>query len=73
MVGTVEITTAYIPGVVGRGGSGGWTQTGVFVSCAALMTIGGLAPAAVKAGNRLAAVGTVPLPVAYCGWFGRAG
>jgi hypothetical protein len=58
-----------IPGVVGIGNGGG-IQTGgapggeggVVTFCVALTTIGGLAPGAVKAGNRLAAVGTVALP-----------
>jgi hypothetical protein len=61
-----------IPGVVGMG-NGGATQTGgvpggdggVVTFCVALTTMGGLAPGAVKEGNRLAAVGTVPLPVLY--------
>lgn len=61
-----------VPGVVGSGRGGGATHVGgapggeggKVMFCAELTTIGGLGPAAVKAGNRLAAVGEVPLPLA---------
>jgi hypothetical protein len=61
MFGAVETVIGCVPGVVGRGnGTGGG-------GCTALTMIGGLGPGAVKAGNKSAAVGAVPDPVANCG------
>lgn len=60
-----------VPGVVGKGNAGGGTQVGGVpggdggrvMFCAELTTMAGLGPAALKEGNRLAAVGTVALPL----------
>jgi hypothetical protein len=68
MFGAVEIVIGLTPGVVGSGGGGGATHVApTAAACVAFNTIGGLGPAAVKAGNIAAAVGAVPEPEANCG------